>query len=114
MYTINELMKLRNIECMQPAKLFDTPIVGEILRQDLDQMPTYMACPKFDFSSKPNDSIQNRLRQFQHQRNRHHVRSTEDLNSRNGSHQQKRHNRHNGHSHTEGALTYYLKFVRDI
>lgn len=101
-YSINELMGLRNVDSAQPAKLFDTPIVNEILRRDLDLMPTYILFPqmKMDFLPKPNDSIQNRLRQFQNQRNRHSARSTEELNPRNGSHSQKRHN----HRYNNGEL----------
>lgn len=97
MYTINELMYLRNIDCMQPAKFFNTPVINDILRPDLDHMPAYTLFPpmQMDFLPKPNDSVQNRFRQFHNQRIRHSARSIEELNPRNGSYPQKRHNRHN-------------------
>lgn len=97
MYTINELMYLRNIDCMQPAKFFNTPVINDILRQDLDHTPAHTMFPQMqmDLQHKPNDSIQNRFRQFHNQRNRHSARSIEELNPRNGSYAQKRHNRHN-------------------
>lgn len=94
MYSINELMKMRNIDCQQPAKMFNTPIINEILRRDLDHMPELIMCPQLEMDfMKPHDNIQNRLRQFQ--RNRHSARSIDESHSRNGTYPSKRHNRHN-------------------
>lgn len=94
-YTISELMKMRNIDLMQPAKVFNTPVVNEILRHDLNQSPIYILCPQTQLDlMKPTDNLPNRLRQFHHQRTRHNTRSYEELNPRMGAFAQKRNSRH--------------------
>lgn len=102
-YSISELMKLRTIDCMQPAKMFNTPVLNDILRQDQPTCTTSSLFPQMqiDFLPKPVDSIQTRLHQF---RNRHSARSIEELNPKNGTHSSKRHNRHN---HNNGEFVYF-------
>lgn len=87
-------MKMRTINHTQPLNLIQSPVINDILRTDLNVLPTQLTFLHMD------DTIQCRLRQFQHQRNRH--RSNEDLNGRAG-HSAKRQNRQNNNNNNNNC-----------
>lgn len=90
-YTIDELMELRHVECTQPAKLVNcSPVLRKLLRQNLQPLSSFALYPPMhmDLLSKSSETVQSRIRQFQNSRGRHSTRSVEDFNPRNGCYQQ--------------------------